>query len=301
MTLTGCWTEENRRALEEMLGREHKHLPIAVLDWDGTCMQGDIAEVIYHQLCEELGFRFETPGFWDWITEPVPTNTICAAYQDYCAHPTAENKLRLRIHFERLRQSLYEGEDDGAICAWETGILIGWTLAEARQYARQVFARELIRLPRCETLALDGEKLEFKRELRLRAEMQELIRTMQNAGWDVWVISASAQWLVEVAAEWYGIPPSRVVGMRRQIVDGRISGTVLPPISFSDGKLDAYQTFVNRTRPPTFAAGDSLYDWKLLEWADEARLLVEPVPDKLRDFAHWRRSEGETWLFQLFS
>ncbi len=300
MPLTGCWTEENRRALEELLAREYKHTPIAVFDWDGTCMRGDIEDAVFHQVCQDLAFRFDAPGFHEWLTEAHPIDHISATFEEYCAHPTLENRQRLRLRFEQLRKALYEGEDDGAICAWDIGVFIGWLEQEARDYARRVIAQELARPLGRETLAVDGEKIEFARGVRQRPELKELIQAMQRAGWQTWVISASAQWVVEAAAELYGIPPSRVVAMRREVVDGRITPAILPPVSFSDGKLDAYQMFVSRTRPPPFAAGDSLYDWKILEWAEEAHLLVEPAPEPLREFALWLKSEGETWLLQRF-
>ncbi len=300
MTLTGCWTEENHRALEELIGRTYTHAPIAVFDWDGTCMRGDIEDAVFHQVCQDLAFRFDAPGFRDWLTEAHPVDYISATYEEYCARPTTVNRERLRLRFEQLRKALYEGEDDGAICAWDIGVFIGWSEQEARDYARRVIERDLARPMGIETLAVDGEKIEFARGLRQRAELKELIQAMQRAGWQVWVISASAQWVVEVAAELYGIPASRVVAMRREVIDGRITPAILPPVSFSDGKLDAYQMFVSRTHPPTFAAGDSLYDWKILEWAEQARLLVEPVPSPLREFALWRQSTGETWLLQQF-
>ncbi len=116
----------------------------------------------------------------------------------------------------------------------------------------------------------------------------------------MWVISASPRLEIEVFAERYGILPSRVIGLRRKVVDGVISLVNDRPISYSDGKLDAFQHWVTRDRPPTFAAGDSLGDWKMLEWAEEARLLIEPAPDRLRDFARWRLESGETWLLQKF-
>jgi phosphoserine phosphatase len=297
--LSGCWTEENRAALEELIARPYHVPPIAIFDWDNTCIRGDIADAAFHQLCRDLALRFDAPGFWDWVTEAHPRNLIGEAYVEYCTRPTTDNRLRLQLRLEQMRKALYEGEDDASICAWDAGAFVGWTLDEVHAYARQVMAQELQQPFAIETLQLDGDKIEIPRGLRIREELRQLAGRMQRAGWQVWVISASSQWLVEPLAELYGIPPARVVGMRREVVDGKLTARVEPPVSFSDGKLDAYQMFVSRTQPLTFAVGDSVNDWKILEWA-EARLLVEPGPPKLREFALWRKGAGECWLLQAF-
>ena len=99
----------------------------------------------------------------------------------------------------------------------------------------------------------------------------------------------------------YGVPARRVVGMRREIENSRISGIVAPPVPFSDGKLDAYRMFIDRGQRPQFVAGDSINDWKLLEFAECAHLVVEPTGERLRDFARWRRREGEQWMIQEFA
>jgi hypothetical protein len=51
---------------------------------------------------------------------------------------------------------------------------------------------------------------------------------------------------------------------------------------WGDGKLDAFNMFVTRERPPNFVAGDSLGDWTMLEWATDCALLVESHAKMLR-------------------
>ena len=300
ITLEKGWSAGNRAALDEIVGREYRHSPIAVFDWDNTCIRGDIGVAVYHQLCRDLAFHFDAPGFLEWITEVTPADLVSQAIADYRSHPTPETRLRLRWSLEQQWTAFLDGPDDGAVWAWDTGTFIGWSVDEVHVYTRRVIAAEL-RVPLgSETLAADGARVEIPRGLRIRPALQELIQCMQHAGWQVWVISASPQWVVEAFAQLYGIPPARVVGMRRVVIDGKITAQVEPPVSFSDGKLDAYQAFVSRAQPPTFAAGDSVNDWKILEWAEFGRLLIEPAPEPLRAFALWRQSAGEPWLLQEF-
>ena len=79
------------------------------------------------------------------------------------------------------------------------------------------------------------------------------------------------QWEIEAFAERYSVAPKDVVGMRRAVVDGRITSEIEPPCSWGDGKLDAYNLFVNGERPPNFVAGDSIGDWKVAGMGDGLR------------------------------
>jgi phosphoserine phosphatase len=334
--LTGRWTAENRAALERLLARKFSYTPIAVFDWDGTCASGDIAELVFHAQCRALTFHFESPEFVAWVEEiSVPTR-ILECYEMYRAKKSPETRAALRFELERTRWSLHQSEDDNQAWAWDTGAFVGWTPAQVREYTRRVIARELAQPLRVEpltskdamaiewaramearhavhdaqamtisamdavTIADDALTLDLARRLRERAEMRELLYRFRAAGWDVFVMSASPQWEVEAFAERYFFPPENVIGMRRAIVNGKITAAFEPPCSWGDGKLDAYQMFVTRARPPNFCAGDSVGDWKLLEWTTDGALLVEPTRDALREFARWKQSLGETWLIQKF-
>ena len=334
--LNGRWTMENRAALENLLARKYAYTPIAIFDWDGTCASGDIADLVFHAQCRELAFHFESPEFVAWVEEiPVPSR-ILECYDMYRAKKSPETRVALRFELERTRWSLHQSEDDNQAWAWDTGAFVGWTPTQVREYTRRVIARELAQPRSTEplfsddpmavefahamearhavhdaqgmtisqmsgaSLTDDGLTLELARGLRERAEMRTLLHEFRRAGWDVFVLSASPQWEVEAFAERYFFPTQNVVGMRRELVNGKITAAFEPPCSWGDGKVDAYQLQVTRTRPPNFCAGDSIGDWKLLEWATDAALLCEPTRAPLREFARWKQSLGETWLVQSF-
>lgn len=343
MRLSGRWTDENRAALEALLARGFKRQPIAIFDWDHTCIGGDTANAVFHQLCRDLAFRFDHPEFPDWVEEiPVPTR-ILECVELFWARPSRETRAALRFELERTRWALHESEDDNQAWAWDSGAFIGWTPGEVREYTRRVIARELAQPLRDERLAHPGHMshsarsrdghvgaaaveqnlsgvhylerarlmramdadadmmLSLARGLRVRNEIRELMYEMRAANWAVFVITASPQWEIEAFAERYFLAPRQIIGMRRAVVDGRIRAALEPPCSWGDGKLDAFQRFVMRDRIPNFCAGDSVGDWKLLEWASDCALVVEPTPESLRDFARWKRSVGETWLVQEFA
>jgi len=339
--LRGRWTDDNRAALQELLSRRYASPPIAVFDWDQTCIRGDIANAVFHELCRDMIFAFESPEFSAWVNEiPIPAR-ILECFELYAAKPSAETRAALRYELERTRWALHESEDDNQAWAWDAGAFVGWKPIEVREYTRRVVARELAqplakdrlthsaqmhaeaigagavtqdlsglhyleRAQQMRAMELDAEMtLTLHRGLRVRNEIRELMYEMRNAGWRVCVISASPQWEIEAFAERYFVAPQDVVGMRRAIVNGRITSVIEPPCSWGDGKLDAYSMFVDREHPPNFVAGDSIGDWKLLEWATDCALLVEshdePAGDgSLRNYALWSRSVGENWLIQRF-
>lgn len=336
MRLSGRWTTENRAALETLLAQKFDYTPIAVFDWDHTCVEGDIANTVFHELCRDLAFRFDAPDFMEWVEEiPVPTR-IPECLEMFWARPSRETRAALRFELERTRWALHESEDDNQAWAWDSGAFVGWKPMEVREYTRRVIARELAQPIRAEFLThpayMQAEKigagavrqdfsalhyleraqqmralsvdadmtLPLARGLRVRNEMRELMYEMRSVGWGVYVISASPQWEVEAFAERYFVPPQNVVGMRRAVVNGRITAGIEPPCSWGDGKLDAYNLFVNRKRPPNFCAGDSIGDWTLLEWATDCALLIEPTSESLLKFAKWNQSVGENWLIQRF-
>lgn len=300
--LTGRWSQENRATLQELLGARFSHTAIAIFDWDNTCIDGDIADLTFHHLCADMKFRFSHGGFWAWIDEIAFPNRIADYVESYLRAATSETRHRLRFELERVRHLLHEGEDDNRAWAWDGGAFVGWTPEEVREYAQKVIRQESASPFEIETLIVDGhDPLQLAHGLGQYPEMQVLMQAFIRAGWDVRIISASPQWLVEECAAQFGIEPDRVIGMRREIVNERITASVDSPCSWGDGKLDAYQMFVTRQRPPNFVAGDSLGDWKLLEWATDCALLIEPIRDALRNYAQWRRELGDKWLVQKFS
>lgn len=300
--LSGRWSDENCAALQELLAASFSYTPIAIFDWDNTCIDGDIADLTFHHLCADMKFRFDADGFGEWIDELAIPNRIGDYIEEHTRTGSIETRHRLRFELERVRYLLHEGEDDNWAWAWDSGAFVGWTPQEVRSYVRKVIRQETASPFEIETLMLEGyDPLQLAHGLREYSEMQALMQSFLGAGWDVRVISASPQWVVEECAARFGIESERVIGMRREIVHERITASVDSPCSWGDGKLDAYQMFVTRERPPNFVAGDSLGDWKLLEWATDCALLIEPIRDSLRIYAQWRRELGDQWLIQKFS
>jgi phosphoserine phosphatase len=75
--------------------------------------------------------------------------------------------------------------------------------------------------------------------------------------------------MVEGAAEVFGIPADRVVGVRSEEQDGRLTARVLAPVTVGEGKRAALAARLDGRRP-ALAMGDTWTDYELLLWAERA-------------------------------
>lgn len=139
--------------------------------------------------------------------------------------------------------------------------------------------------PEVRSMALDA--LDDGRRKGLLAErepMRELVWALHRHGWDVWVVTASAEPLVQPIAERFGVAPDRVLGMRSALGDdGRYLPVVLEPYTMQAGKIAALRAATGRD--PAFAAGDSRSDAPMLEAAQRALLLDHGDQELARDAA----------------
>ncbi|MBX2798441.1 MAG: HAD-IB family phosphatase [Myxococcales bacterium] len=104
-----------------------------------------------------------------------------------------------------------------------------------------------------------------------RETIRELIWAMHRHGWQVWVVTASPEPLVQPVAERFGVHPHRVLGMRcRKDATGRYVAGVTEPVTYRQGKLDALVAAAGAS--PCFAAGDSRTDDALLRSARHSLL-----------------------------
>jgi HAD superfamily phosphoserine phosphatase-like hydrolase len=126
--------------------------------------------------------------------------------------------------------------------------------------------------------------------LRVRPEMRDLVAALQRWGWDVWVVSASAEPVVQTVAQLYGVPADRVIGVKLSISsDGLVLPTVSGPMTFREGKVRAIDRFIGKR--PTFAAGDTDTDIEMLHTAKHVLLM-----DRGNDEARAAAAAGGWWV-----
>jgi phosphoserine phosphatase len=103
-------------------------------------------------------------------------------------------------------------------------------------------------------------------------EMQALLRAARNLGCDPWIVSASSQWIVAAAAPLLQIRPDRVLGVRLAVQDGLLTSTLVPPVTFRGGKVEAIQKHIGQA--PTLVTGDSSGDVEMMQFSTGAALLI---------------------------
>jgi HAD superfamily hydrolase (TIGR01490 family) len=110
---------------------------------------------------------------------------------------------------------------------------------------------------------------------RLFAFTRPLLAALEAAGHPVWVVSASPLWIVAVGAAALGIPVERVIAVRANVEEGRLSAAVEQPVPFGPGKVAQLKS---RGLKPALAVGNGEGDLPMLEYADAA-LVVAPHGD----------------------
>lgn len=244
--------------------------PLVVFDFDNTMILGDISynAMLIQARAHSYGFdparrsaAFDPPArrlFRRWKRRsPALEGAERAALQAAIDYEVVATYHRRRAE-DRLSSLTYLAY-----------LLEGLTVEQARDLGRRAFAQAR-QEPVC-TLHLDrpddGEPaLEHEWGLRPRLAVRHLVSHLEGMGAEVWVVSASPEPLVEGAAEWFGIPPERVVGVR-PVVDsqGRILPRVEPPITWRQGKVEAIEKYIGRR--PHLAFGDAWTDFEMLTWA----------------------------------
>lgn len=184
---------------------------------------------------------------------------------------------------ESITRSFY------AMCTW---ILAGHSPEEIRS-----FARDVIRDTGYGTNYFSGAK--------------ELIDTFRTIGVEPMIVSATAQEIVEIGAEYFDIPTRRIHGTQLQLGEnGTYTTEISPPLTFREGKVTAAKILIQRyleetgdlrsvdSIVPLFALGDSpsKTDQQLLDYSDIS-LVVEPQTPKDAEFARDRILAGSRSLF----
>lgn len=239
------WTAPNQDQLARWLAEipASKDRRVAVFDWDNTMIKGDVGDMLFAHMLH--GERFVAPRtFAD--TSPYLTSDAVIELDRVCLVSGTEQRMRTHgTACGALMSLVYDkGEISSGVSAfvrppnarrimpayaWAATLLHGYSDAEVRAMAEQ---------------ALQGAlAAPLPNGIRYYEPMRALVEALQQAGVEVWIVSASAEPLVEAAAAGIGIAAERVVGVRvRQDDNGRRTAQLLPcgddphAMPFMDGK-----------------------------------------------------------------
>lgn len=110
---------------------------------------------------------------------------------------------------------------------------------------------------------------------RVFPELQELTRRLAEQGCELWAVSSTNDWVVEVGAERYGIPRERILAACVHIENGFASDRLIR-VPTDELKAVAIREVIGK--PMEVVVGNSVHDQAMLELA-KWPFCVNPNPD----------------------
>ncbi len=341
-----AWDGDNRQRLDRMIaelglgsdGYDPAAPPVAVFDWDNTVIKNDIGDGAMFWLLRNDGI-LQPPGK-DWsTTSRFLTPAALAALDAACGeHPPAE-PLPTRRDLDCADEILAiyedqrtaagepawteEGYDHRRIVpslAWAAQVQAGYDLEEVRALARRAID-EYLAAPQGTTIRV-GSREGLCGWIRIYPQIRDLIGALQAGGFDVWIVSASPEPVVQAFAERVGVGQDRVIGIRLLVDEAgqlttHLAGCGPEPagsdriMTYKEGKrcFIAQQVFGDRTaeavdpprdRRPAFVAGDAQTDISMLLDASELRLVLDRQRGELMCHALHGSGQGEWRINPMF-
>ena len=110
---------------------------------------------------------------------------------------------------------------------------------------------------------------------KIFAEMQELVRRLQENGCEIWAVSSSNEWVIRTGMKAFGIAEDRILATKVELEDGVITDRLVR-IPSGPGKPKALREVVNKEIDAAF--GNSRWDADMLAIAKYG-FAVNPNPD----------------------
>jgi phosphoserine phosphatase len=315
-------------------GYDKLHKPVALWDWDNTISKNDFGDAMTYWFISHGLVR--QPAGQDWhnssayLTDAAATalSTACGttvAAGDTFPVPTATNH---DCADEIL--SIYDNETTRAgATAWKQGnmrrlepafawtpqLMAGYSHAEIQAQTQAMLAVELAAAP--DTTQTIGTTTGENAWLRIYDEQKDLIHAAQTRGYDVYIITASPQDVIQTAAAMVNVPADHVIGIRSLTdANGKVTtsfegcggiadgGDIISYIQgkrcyvnkvvYGDTGLAALQRRLDGQRQ-WFASGDSDSD---VEFLRDAHYKLAINRNKADLMCHAFYNERGTWLVQ---
>jgi phosphoserine phosphatase len=234
--------------------------PFAVLDFDNTCIVNDVGEATLAFMCRNHLLRCG-----DLLSSGQPCS------------PAYHERVFRHYHY------LLNGGDIRAASLLCAGIFAGFKPDEAAAVASAALDAEGSTPGETELFGLP-----VARGLAARPALQRLIEFSTANAIQMWIVSASPAIAVQAAMRRFEIP-GNLIALRHRIDNEVLARALDEPHSIAEGKVDCIKAFIDRSRRPLFAVGDSVYDLPMLEHA-ELRAVVE------RDSAMRQEARRRGWF-----
>ena len=283
------WRPEVRARLDEVIARPSTDRPVAVFDFDNTCILGDIGELFSHYLIDEVRYRYDLDAFWELIDPQDGRDELRRLAQTSMAlSPEAregdQNYQRYLAEMGALYHRRLAREGKAACYAWAVRLHVGIDEAQMRAWSLEAIDRELARPVEVERRdTRRGEEVCIGRGIRVLPAIVDAIAALHGAGWEAWIVSATNVWSVRAFASHYGVPAERVVGNAVEVDDGTLTDRLVPPALFRQGKVEAIEREIGKR--PQMVFGDSDTDFEMLCDATDLGVVIDHGHPMLRDEA----------------
>lgn len=107
---------------------------------------------------------------------------------------------------------------------------------------------------------------------RIYQPQKDLIQYLHKRNCDVWIVSASHEWIVKAGAEHFGVHSSNVLGVRLAVRNGVLTDEILEPFTYHEGKIEAIKKYI--PNHPDLIFGDSAADIPMLGYAKQMAVFI---------------------------
>ena len=112
-------------------------------------------------------------------------------------------------------------------------------------------------------------------------EMKQLIANLNQFGFEVWVITASPEFLYQgFVSEELGIPKNRIIGMKSVVRNGVTTDELVVPTPQDAGKAETVDTYIKAK--PLLVVGNSRGDMEMMNTSVGLKMIVNPDDNKVR-------------------
>ena len=262
----GDWTPEVRRAIDRVIAR-HRSSPgrkVVIFDFDNTLIFNGIGRATVHWYLS-MGLFKASAMARRRLASP-------ALIRDYELARGEAAKVRVLDRFRQVKVGICHRKGKVACTNWQAALFSGLTPAELRREVGWVIRYELNRrLCDHRTGPKGGRKVPMG--IRVYEPQRKLIRRLTRAGFEVWIVSASFEEVVRAFAPTFGVPQSRVLGVKLALRKGRIAGHLIPPMTYRPGKVAAIKRYIGVR--PLMVFGDAITDKEMMEYAGELAVLID--------------------------
>lgn len=256
--ITQSWYKDNKKNLDQLIQdfgiKKFKHTykrSVAIFDWDNTIIKNDMGDATFFYMI--TNGLIKKPKNWQ-ETSPYLTEKALQMLEKKCFTkekflPTKENPQCADILLDIYTESklpngkpAWKNEYNPNILepsyAWLVGLSSGYKPKELSQIATQAIQWNLNNP--IGTQQKIGSK-EYVAYVRFYEPIKELIQKLIANDFDVWVATASLQYIIEPFSEEVGITRDHVIGIKPVLNDqGLITSSILGCGTYPQG-----QTIIN--------------------------------------------------------